>query len=196
MVDNGQRYVRVQRGVAVPGKVLCARRHTCRLQASDPGCTVPRYTFGVVTKTADADNGIVEPGVDVDAGSEVQGAACPAQRPADRGRGSACGLEIVEPTQYSVARKRGTRSREEPRDVTAFLVYGDDRVRVLGQDCVGQVPQLSGRGNVLRVKADTSQTCSEPISQPDRQRRSREPGQQRGQQPRTPASSVCLGRSR
>jgi hypothetical protein len=33
----------------------------------------------------------------------------------------------------------------------------------------------------LRVKADTSQTCPEPISQPDRQRRSREPGQQRGQ---------------
>src|SRR5688572_8789041 len=104
----------------MPREMFGTCSHTGRLQASDPGCAVPRHPFGVATKTADADNGVVGPGVEVNAGSEVHGAARPAQRPADRGRGVASRIQVVEPTQYSVAREWSTRIRKEPRDIAAF----------------------------------------------------------------------------
>src|SRR5512133_2589208 len=141
----------------MPRKVLGGCRYAGRLQATHPGPAVPRQHFGVTSKAADADNWVVGSGVDVDTWSEVDGASGLTQRPADGGRGLACDVEVVEPAEHSIAWKWRAGSREEPRDVTAFLVDSEDRVRIFGDDCIGQHPQLFDRQNVLRVKADTSE---------------------------------------
>ena len=148
--------MRVLRRVAVPWEMLGGCRYASRLQASHPGPAVPRHQFGVTAEAADADHWVVGSGVDVDTGGEVHSASGLTQRPADGGRGLACRVEVVEPAEHSIARERCAGSCEEPRDVTAFLVDSDDRVRVLGHDCVGQHLQLFDRGDVLRVEADTS----------------------------------------
>jgi hypothetical protein len=48
------------------------------------------------------------------------------QRPADRGCGGPRGVEVVKTAQHSVAGERRPSSGEEPGDVSAFFVNGDD----------------------------------------------------------------------
>src|SRR6187401_3659475 len=110
----------------MPREMLGGCGYARRLQARHPGATVTRHQFGVTSKAAHADHWIVGSDVDVDAGSEVHSAFGLTQRPADRGRGVARGVEVVEPAQHSIARERRAGSREEPRDVTAFLIDSDD----------------------------------------------------------------------
>ena len=138
---------------------------------------MPRHQIGVAAKAANADHRIVGLGIDIHAGREVDGAARATQRPADGGGGVAGGINVVEAAQHSVAREWCTGLRVKTRHVAAFLVHGDDRVRVRGGDRIGQGPQLRRRGDVLRKEADTSQPALSR-SQPAWQYRPRESGQQ------------------
>src|SRR5829696_9931698 len=117
----------VLRSVTVSREMFGACSHAGRLQASHPRCPVPNHPFGVAPEAAYANDWVVGSGVDVDAGSEVDCAAGLTQRPADRGCGGPRCVEVVKAAQHGVAWKRRPSSGEEPCDVSAFFVNGEDR---------------------------------------------------------------------
>ena len=165
-LDRGEREVRVDGRVAVPGEVLRARGDTRGLESANERSDMPCDERAVGAERADADHRVLGVRVDVGDGREVEGHAdvrkLRAERPSDARRE----LDVVDDAERGVARVRASRPGLEPGDIAALLVDRDDDVRPLGAKIARERSQLFAVLDVPRVQHDAAEAVREPTPNP------------------------------
>ncbi|MEX0705520.1 MAG: hypothetical protein WD041_02775 [Nitriliruptoraceae bacterium] len=121
--DDGELHVRVLQGVAVPGEVLRAGRHSrAALQPADECRDVPRDKLALRPKRADPDDRVLRVRVHVCDRGEVEIDSGLAKISRDRRRHLLGELHVVDRAESSVSRIRAPCRDLQPRHVSAFLV--------------------------------------------------------------------------
>ena len=175
-LDHRKREVRVDRGVAVAGEVLGARRDTRTLQPADEGADVSGDELSVRAERANPDDRVERVRVHVRDGREVEVDPGSSELRA-HGRPDALGqVDVVHDAERAVPRVRASGRGLEPRHVATLLVDRDQQVVALGAQVVRQRAQLLGALDVPCVQDDAAEAFSEAPANPVGRHRAFEAG--------------------
>ncbi len=168
--------MRVDIGRAVTGEVLCARRHSTRLQAGHESPDMPGDELGARSERAHADDGVQGVGVDVRNGCEIVGDADGTELVGERLGNRFRELDVVDHAEGELTGNRASASRLQPGDVASLLVDRHDR-RGRYPKRGGQPVELVRVLHVAREEHHPTETVVELAEKPVRGSEPREPGQ-------------------
>ncbi len=151
VLDERQLVMRVDRGVAVPGKMLAAGGDALGLQRLDDNRTDPRHILRPLGQRAVANRRVVAVGEDVEHRGEVERDA---DRPQFRGQRPGEPLRqtvVAAPAERPHRRPDGERALE-PRDAAPFLIDAHPQRQLAGQPpgVARDLRNLLGLGDVAR----------------------------------------------
>ena len=128
-LDDRQREVAVDLGVAVSGKVLAAREHVGPLQAAHERDAGAHHGARVGAERAIADDRVFGLRVDVEDRREVEVEADGAELGPDRGRRRHHQVEVAERRELA-HRGKSERRRRQAHHAAAFLIDADERRQI------------------------------------------------------------------